>query len=620
MKIFKDISLKNATERLQAVVHRFPTTILFTVAFTIVLLLLIWENDFVPDSDAVLFMIAFYPPTAALLGLSMHLWTEEQADKHKGFIMHVVAQVCWFICCLITSLFLFYLINGMEMAIGMLSIVALIVASVFFLSFLKKRKDDIEAWNFAVNLTIGALVSTLVSGILLGGIELLIWGIEMLFDLNIDEEFYFSFVVICMIAINMVLFLMQIPEGEAKHNRDTNRMNDFGRVVVHALFVPLQYAYLITLYIYTLSILIAWELPTGGVVWLVTTMMVGMLFILSLIYPLLFHDDKPFDKKLVRWLSALALPLLVLMTVGILRRISDYGFTVPRAYVLLFNIWCYVVCIYLFLKRARYILWILISFVAVFFIASVGPWNITASTRRLLASQVDDIFEKTGVTLPLDYNRFDSLVNTMDKHDADILKGKLSYLQFDLEEDSLVAKWLDGLVDLSIRYYDDGPTVIDTTTVLLNPADIAYPSARMDYEMADMPKGNFVRMLQVDQWQTNQDVAAQDSILTMSIGYSLDTLNYITTFEIPFKQLQEIDADEDKHHPFVIDNEEAALLIWFFDVTESDRDINGDTDKKDDEDVDKSLIHEEKDLHIEGILFLRESAFNKEPNKIKDYE
>ena len=613
MKMFENISLKNATERLQAVVNRFPTTILFTTAFTIVLLLMIWENDFIPDDDSVLFMIAFYPPAAAVLGLSMHLWTEEQADKHKGFIKHVATQVCWFICCLITTLFLFDNLNGMGLAIGLFSIVTLIIASVFFLSFLKKRKDDIEAWNFAVNLIIGALVSTLVSGILLGGIELLIWGIEMLFDLDIDEEFYFSFVVICMIAINMVLFLMQIPEGEAKHNRDTNRMNDFGRVVVHALFVPLQYAYLITLYIYALSILISWELPTGGVVWLVTTMMIGMLFIISLIYPLLFHDNKPFDKKLVRWLSALAIPLLVLMTVGILRRISDYGFTVARAYVLLFNIWCYIVCIYLFVKRARYILWILISFVGVFFIASVGPWNITASTRRLLASQVDDIFEKTGVRLPLDYDRFDSLVNTMDRHDADILKGKLSYLKFDLNEDSLVSKWLDGLVDLSIRYYYEGPGGIDTTEVVINPADIDYPSARMEFEMTDMPKGNFVRILKVDQWQTNQDVEAQDSILTMSIGYSLDTLNYITTFEIPFRQLQEIHVDEAKRRPFVIDNEEAALLIWFFDVLDSNRDISKDIEKKDDEVEDKSQIPEEKDLHVEGIMFLRESAFNKEP-------
>ena len=114
----------------------------------------------------------------------------------------------------------------------------------------------------------------------------------------------------------------------------------------HGLFVPLQAAYLITLYFYLLRILFTWELPSGGVVWLVTTMMIGMLFITALVYPLLLQDNKPFDKKLVRWLALLALPLLALMTVSIFRRISDYGFTVARAYVLLFNIWCYynIVC------------------------------------------------------------------------------------------------------------------------------------------------------------------------------------------------------------------------------------------------------------------------------------
>lgn len=610
MSWIEKISLKGATERMGALVKRFPTTVLFTIVYTIILLMLIWDADFFPENDASLFMLCFYPPTAAILGLSLHLWSEGQANQRRSKLIHIGAQVVWFLVCLIVSLSFFS--DSTEFGVGMMSILTLISSSVLFLSFLKK-KDDIEAWNFAVNLLIGSLISTIVCAILLGGVAFLLWGIELLFDLDFNNnDLYPSVILLCMFTLNMLLFLMQIPEGEAKHCRNTHRMNDFGRVVVHALFVPLQGAYLITLYVYALTIIISWELPVGGVVWLVTTMMMGMLFITTLVYPLLFHDDKPFDKKLVRWLAALALPLLVLMSIGIYRRVSDYGLTVPRIYVILFNIWCYVVCIYIYLHRAHRILWILISFVLVFFITSIGPWNVTATTKRILTSQVDDILTQTGVRLPLDYTRFDSLVSTMDRHDADVLKGKISYLQFDLDGDSLVTRWLDGLVNLHTNPYWDGPYEPDSTDVEpepIKPETIEFPTASMQYEIADMPKGNFVKVLQVSEWQNYQHLEQQDSIMFMELLYMQDTLTYSTKFDIPFRQLQEI-AASDNQQPFSIDNGEAALVVWHFEVTSIDDEVEADETGMADPVI--------KDLHVEGLLLLRDAAFRKEPLKYEE--
>ena len=605
MSWLEKITFKGAAERFSAIWKRFPVAVAFTFIYTVIALLLIWNIKLIPDNDAALFMMLFYPPTALLLGVTFHLWSEEQAHVKRARIVHLVAQVCWLLYCLIISQQAF-LDFSMELIIGLIAIVVLFKTSIFFLSFLDK-KNDIEAWNFGWNIIIGALISTLVSGILLGGIELLLWGIQELFDLDLPNDLFLSMVIICMFTINILLLMMLVPSGEAKHNEDTNRMNDFGRVVVHALFVPLQGAYLITLYVYLLIILFRWELPSGGVVALVTTMMMGMLFITTLVYPLLFHDDKPFDKKLVRWLAILALPLLVLMSVGIYRRISDYGFTVARAYVVLFNIWCYVVCIYLWLKEKKRILWILVSFVLVFFIASVGPWNITAYTRRLLTRQVDNIFEKLEAQLPLDYARFDSLIQTMDRHDADVLKGKLSYLQFDLDEDSLVTRWLDGLVDLHTNPYWDGPIDIPNVEPT-SPADIDFPSANMEYEIADMPTGNFKKVVQVSEWQYKQNVVEQDSVLYMDIDYAQDTLLFSTRFEIPFRLLQEKAYMEDEERiPFSIDNGDAVLTIMYFDVSENN--VKDDDEEGEEEEYKYAV----KDLEVKGLLFLREAAFNKEP-------
>ena len=591
MKWIESLSLKGISERFEAVWKRFPVAVLFTIIYTAIALLLLWDKDLIPNNDSLLFIIFFYPPTALILGVSLHLWSEEQTNAKRSRFVHLLAQISWFLYCLIISQQAPADFN-MELVIGLLATLFLFVSSIFFLSFIGK-KNDIEAWNFGWHIIKGAFLSTVVSAILLGGIELLLWGIQELFNLNLPEELYISMIIICMFTINIFLLMMQVPKDADKHDTIIHRMNDFGRLVVHALFVPLQGAYLITLYIYLFNILFTWELPSGGIVWLVTTMMVGMLFITTLIYPLLLQDDKPFDKKLVRWLAFLALPLLVLMTVGIGRRISDYGFTVARAYVLLFNIWCYVICFYLLFKQTKHIMWILISFALVFFIASIGPWNITASTRRILFSQVDDIFQRTGVELPLDHSRFDSLVQTMDKHEADILIGKLNYLKIELQGDSLITSWIDGPMGLIASPYPEGPSVL-SNAVAVDPAIFA----DMREEMAPLPQGSYQKIMQIDDWQREQDLNATDSALFMDIIYSQDTLRYTTRFSIPFRQLLEIAANESKQQPFTVENNDGALLIWSFDVVPT--------------------VLSKKDLHLEGLLFLSEAAFQKSPLNFED--
>ena len=591
MKWIESLSLKGISDRFETVWKRFPVAVLFTIIYTAIALLLLWDKDLIPNNDSLLFIIFFYPPTALILGVSLHLWSEEQTNAKRSRFVHLLAQISWFLYCLIISQQAPADFN-MELVIGLLATLFLFVSSIFFLSFIGK-KNDIEAWNFGWHIIKGAFLSTVVSAILLGGIELLLWGIQELFNLNLPEELYISMIIICLFTINIFLLMMQVPKDADKHDTIIHRMNDFGRLVVHALFVPLQGAYLITLYIYLFNILFTWELPSGGIVWLVTTMMVGMLFITTLIYPLLLQDDKPFDKKLVRWLAFLALPLLVLMTVGIGRRISDYGFTVARAYVLLFNIWCYVICFYLLFKQTKHIMWILISFALVFFIASIGPWNITASTRRILFNQVDDIFQRTGVELPLDHSRFDSLVQTMDKHEADILIGKLNYLKIELQGDSLITRWIDGPMGLITSPYSEEPSVL-SNAVAVNPATFA----DMREEMASLPQGSYQKIMQIDDWQREQDLNATDSTLFMDIIYSQDTLRYTTRFSIPFRQLQEIAADESKQQPFAVENNDGALLIWSFDVVPT--------------------ILSKKDLHLECLLFLSEAAFQKSPLNFED--
>jgi hypothetical protein len=103
------------------------------------------------------------------------------------------------------------------------------------------------------------------------------------------------------------------------------------------------------------------------------------------------EDSKPFERWVIRWFPVLALPLVILMTVGIVRRLGDYGITVNRLYVLTLNLWFYAVCIGLFVLKARRIHWIPLSFGAILLLTSAQPMNYCEIVRRYLRQQISDV-------------------------------------------------------------------------------------------------------------------------------------------------------------------------------------------------------------------------------------
>lgn len=107
------------------------------------------------------------------------------------------------------------------------------------------------------------------------------------------------------------------------------------------------------LYIYATRILISWELPIGWVSWLIVALMTVCIAVQFGLYPTRFKEGKRFDNWITRWMPVLILPLLLLMTIGIIRRFNDYGITINRLYLATLNGWFYIVCIGLFVIKAR---------------------------------------------------------------------------------------------------------------------------------------------------------------------------------------------------------------------------------------------------------------------------
>lgn len=412
-------------EAFQNCLRRFPVTVCFVLALTVFLCYLVATGA--KSEEKLLAVWGYYFSIGTLLSLTLHLWSEELKGRGRKIVVHTVAHVLL----IADALFLYnlspdqsYVEIGIAHGAGILAL----GISVFFLSF-TKEKNDIPSWNFTSYTISSFVIANLIGYVMSGGISLLVFSLHMLFNVNIDKDCYLYILIVCSVLLPALLFLGLLPQDARKHNRQPHS-SGFLSGVIHFLFLPLIGGYLIVLYIYTARILASWELPIGWVSWLVVALMAGCIAIEFGLYPVRIKEAKRTDEWIARWLPALVLPLLMLMTVGIARRFNDYGITINRLYLITLNIWFYIICIGLCFTKARRIYWIPVSFSVIFLLTSVLPVNYASITRSTLRSDIEKEMERTcKAEMPLSYEEYNNWLDSLPKETAWQINDKFMYLE-----------------------------------------------------------------------------------------------------------------------------------------------------------------------------------------------
>lgn len=428
---------------LQSNLKRFPITLFFTIALTCYLCYFVSNHD---ENKKLNWIIGYYLSVGTLLSLTLHLWCEEM----KRIIPKIAVQAGMHLLLILDAIYLYsysYEKSFTEIGIAHGAGILAIGLSVFFLSFFKE-KNDIPSWNFALSSITACVTANVIGCIMSGGICFLILSVHKLFDLSIDSTCYLYVVILCNVCLSMFLFLGLLPQKQEKHNTRPLQ-HSFLNGVIHYLFLPLTGGYLIVLYIYALRILINWELPIGWVSWLVITLMTGCIVIEFGLYPSRMAQQKRTDNLIARWLPLFVLPLLFLMTIGIIRRFNDYGVTINRLYLITLNIWCYFVCITLIIIKAKRISWIPISFSLVFLLTSVLPVNYASITRQIIQKEVNQtiIHQKPMQNLPLSQEQYNQWLKTFSPEQARQINEKFIYLYEWFGKES-ICQWIDEDVSL----------------------------------------------------------------------------------------------------------------------------------------------------------------------------
>jgi len=247
-----------------------------------------------------------------------------------------------------------------------------------------------------------------------------------------------------------------------------------------------------------------------------------------------------------------------LMTVAIGRRLADYGITVSRLYLLVFNVWCYAVCLWLIFTRNKRIWLIPASFATILLLISVGPQSIANVTERQLKKEALTAFTASGIKqFPLTGEQYEKWLKETDHQVARSIDSKLHYLFTDYGYRSI-----SNLVDKDVitgRYssVDEQADIVEFNSYTYSNKDLILdtpvPQGYSSMSKVSLRDGNIVK------------IDGDKVLFTVTDSKSVEH-----QFKLDVKQLAANDIDKNPYGvdgPLIVDNGEALLMIDDFEVT-----------------------------------------------------
>lgn len=362
---------------------RFPLAVAGILVFTVFLIL----EEVLPEFELATSWWIFIS-LATLVSLAVVMATESRVSRlvSLGFQVAMTAIVLWYSLSIPQQ-------PSTAQIVQLVVVFAVTVLMAYVLAYLKPGADGAFR-TFAVRVTIQGIISYVFAGVLMGGLSLALFSVKTLFNINIPEDVFESLMISCMVGFGPLYLLSNVPTREEMDEEETT-MPKVLKILGMYIIVPILSLYVLILYVYLITIVVQWQLPDGWVSTLVSVLALGGFVTMAIVYPLAVQKDK-LVSWLFRYFPLLLMPLLVLMSVGIARRLNDYGLTINRGFVLLLNAWLYGISIYLFLTQSRHLKWIVVSFAAVAFLAVSGPWSVASVTERSMMSDLRSELQQAG--------------------------------------------------------------------------------------------------------------------------------------------------------------------------------------------------------------------------------
>lgn len=404
-------SFKILGEKLLKAIRRFPFTFVCIVVVAVLFIFAIHTN-----TDDLYSRWIMSGVVSAFATLAFYLFAENRLNKMIANLVNLL------LIGLSAGLFSDYSGSISDAnATQFVMLLASFALALFFADSISER-NSLRWWDRLQETFFQLIISVFFAGVLMGGLSLALVSLDQLFELKIKEEIFQYLAVFCFALFMPSYFMSQISEKETSSVPSTVSYPDIFKILGLYILLPILSIYILILYGYLVKIIATWELPNGWVSWLVSILGFIGFFTIIILYPLVTFrlskreasEDKTNEDKtnnvsltkplsraadlFVRYFPIIFLPLLILMFVGIQRRISDYGITINRLLILLLNLWFIGISIYLFISRSRQPKWIFISFACIAFLAAVGPWSVINLTKHSLTKEFSRLLTEANWT------------------------------------------------------------------------------------------------------------------------------------------------------------------------------------------------------------------------------
>jgi len=191
-----------------------------------------------------------------------------------------------------------------------------------------ERMDNPSFGKNAISVAIKVGEGLLVGMMIWAIIYALVASVDFLFNLSLKDGWY-SYPSVFNWLVFTPLLCCSLLNSPAVFDKGKNLL----RILIDRVLSIALVLYAIILYGYIIRILLRWELPDGGVAYMV----LGFLCVALLCYLLRLQLENRHYEWFFKAFPAIAVPPLVLLWIGTFRRIGEYGLTDSRFYLLVLS-------------------------------------------------------------------------------------------------------------------------------------------------------------------------------------------------------------------------------------------------------------------------------------------
>ena len=289
-------------------IREFPLEALLGVTYFVIFLFESSVRDILGKSDVFYLFFWFFPQYVLLF--TLHKWS----GKHLAFrVLYCLSWLLWI------PLLVWGPVNqGWSLGIAyIIAIVLLIIGK----EPLGNEPYGQNILDTVINVAAGFIIGFLLIAI----VDIIIASVNFLFDLDLKDKWFtnpmafIAFVIIPLLCCSFV-----------ENNSYKEANGKILKILIDYIFSPALIIYTAILYIYIGRIVLRWELPNGGVAYIVAIFMaVGLICHL---FRLLV------EKRHFEWFYKafpfIAIAPLILLWIGAFRRIGEYGLTEVRVYLI----------------------------------------------------------------------------------------------------------------------------------------------------------------------------------------------------------------------------------------------------------------------------------------------